>query len=70
MGINRTMTTFQRIKTVLDDNGCVVPLKVIAEVMNICMTAAEHIHVPETLIRQSDGSYRPVQPDMFDDYDE
>jgi hypothetical protein len=55
---------------VLDDNGCVVPLKVIAEVMNICMTDAEHIHVPETLIRQSDGSYRPVQTDMFDDYDQ
>jgi ABC-type branched-subunit amino acid transport system ATPase component len=72
MGINRIMskepkTTFQRIKFICEEEGIDVPDTVIAHIMSIVFDEVEKVHVPETLTRMADGSWRPIQTDMFDE---
>ena len=72
MGVNRIMskepkTTFQRIKFICEEEGIEVPDQVLAHIMSIVYDEVEKVHVPETLTRMDDGSWKPIQTDMFDE---
>ena len=60
-------TTFQRIKFICEEEGIEVPDQVLAHIMSIVYDEVEKVHVPETLTRMADGSWKPIQTDMFDD---